>query len=162
MSDATLTAERLRELVHYDPETGIFTRKTDRGGYKAGGVMGTPSHRGYRKLCVDKVHYYAHRLAWLYVNGEMPKVIDHINGDTSDNRIANLRNVDQATNLQSITNPNRVNTSGFRGVTRKRNKWVAQLSLNNKTIRLGTHETKEAAHAAYIEAKRRYHPMSNV
>jgi hypothetical protein len=157
-----LTAERLRELVHYDPDTGIFTRKTDRGGYKAGGKMGCISHRGYKRICVDKVHYYAHRLAWLYVNGEMPKVIDHINGNTSDNRIANLRNVDQATNLQSITRPNKANTSGYRGVTRKRNKWAASLSVNNRHISLGAYETKEAAHAAYIEAKRRYHPMSNV
>ena len=152
-----ITAERLRELVHYDPATGIFTRLTDRGGYKAGGVMGTLSHRGYKKICVDKVHYYCHRLAWLYIHNEMPMVVDHISGDTRDNRIANLRNVDQATNLRSIVRPNKVNTSGYRGVSRKRNKWTAALSLNNKRIGLGVFETREAAHAAYVEGKRRYH-----
>lgn len=152
-----LTAERLRELVHYDPDTGIFTRLTDRGGYKAGEVMGATSHRGYMKIGVDMRRYYAHRLAWLYVYGEMPKVVDHISGDTSDNRIANLRNVDQATNLRSIVRPNKVNTSGYRGVSRKRNKWTAALSLNNKRIGLGVFETREAAHAAYVEGKRRYH-----
>jgi hypothetical protein len=155
-----LTAERLRELVHYDPDTGIFTRLTDRGGYKAGSIMGTPSHRGYLKLCVDKVHYYAHRLAWFYVHGEMPNVIDHINGNTSDNRLANLRNVDQATNLRSIMRPNKVNTSGYRGVSRKRNRWTAALSLNNRRVSLGSFKTKEEAYAAYVEAKRILHPMS--
>lgn len=157
-----ITAKRLRELVHYNPETGVFTRKTDRGGYKAGGVMGTPSTRGYLKLCVDRVHYYAHRLAWLYMHGEMPKVIDHINGDTGDNRIANLRNVDQAGNVQNMKRMNRTNTSGFTGVTRKRRKWAASLSLNNKHIFIGSFETKEAAYAAYVEAKRNLHPMSTI
>ena len=157
-----LTAERLRELVHYDPDTGIFTRKTDRGGYKAGTVMGCVAHRGYHKMCVDKRKYYTHRLAWLYVHGEMPNVIDHINGDTSDNRIANLRNVSQAENLQNITRPSRNSRSGVLGVYKKRKKWTSALSLNNRTVRLGYFETKEAAYAAYVEAKRRLHPMSTI
>lgn len=157
-----LTAERLRELVHYDPDTGIFIRKIDRGGHKAGEVMGTPSHRGYLKICVDKIHYYAHRLAWLYVYGETPKVIDHINGNTGDNRIANLRNVSQAENLQNITRPSRNNTSGYLGVSRKRKRWAAAVSVNNKPVRIGYFETKEAAYAAYVEAKRRLHPMSTI
>lgn len=157
-----LTAERLRELVHYDPDTGIFTRKTDRGGYKAGGIMGTVSHRGYKKICVDKVHYYCHRLAWLYVHGQMPKVVDHINGDTGDNRIANLRNVSQAENLQNITRPSRNNTSGFLGVAKKRKKWTAAVSVNNKPVRVGVFDTKEEAYAAYVKAKRILHPMSTL
>lgn len=157
-----LTAERLRELVHYDPDTGIFTRKEDRGGHKAGEVMGSVSHRGYMKIGVDMRRYYAHRLAWLYVFGEMPEVVDHINGNTLDNRISNLRNVSQAENLQNIRRPSRNNRSGFLGVSRKRKKWTAALSLNNRTIRLGIFETKEAAYAAYVNAKRLLHPMSTV
>lgn len=157
-----LTSERLRQLVHYDPETGIFTRKEDRGGHKAGEVMGSVSHRGYMKIGVDMRRYYAHRLAWLYMHGEMPKVVDHINGNTLDNRIANLRNVSQAENLQNITRPSRNSTSGMLGVYKKRRKWASALSLNNRTVRLGYFETKEAAYAAYVEAKRRLHPMSTI
>lgn len=157
-----LTAERLRELIHYDPDTGIFTRKIDRGGHKAGDIMGSSSHRGYKKIGVDKRRYFAHRLAWLYMYGEAPLVIDHINGNTSDNRIANLRNIDQAGNLQNHTRMNRKNTSGFTGVTKKRNKWAAQLSLNNKHVFIGAYATKEEARAAYIEAKRILHPMSTL
>jgi hypothetical protein len=157
-----LTAERLKELVHYNPDTGVFARKVDRGGHKAGDVMGATSHRGYMKIGVDMRRYYAHRLAWLYVYGEMPKVVDHINGDASDNRIVNLRNVDQAGNLQNQTRMKRSNTSGFTGVSRKRNKWRAALSLNNRPVWLGVYATKEDAHAAYLEAKRRLHPMSTI
>jgi hypothetical protein len=157
-----LTAERLRELVHYDPETGIFTRKVDRGGHKAGEVMGALSHRGYMKIGVDMRRYYAHRLAWLYIHGEMPKVVDHINGNQMDNRIANLRNVDQAANVQNITRKSRNNKSGFLGVSPKRKKWAAQISVNNKTVRLGVYDEKEAAYAAYVDAKRRLHPMSTI
>ena len=155
-----LTAERLRELVHYDPDTGIFTRKTDRGGFAVGSAMGCVSHRGYSKICIDKRRYYAHRLAWLYMHGETPKVVDHINGNTSDNRLTNLRNVDQAGNLQNMRQRKRRNISGFVGVTPKRKKWCAKLSLNNKPVNLGVFDTKEAAYAAYVEAKRRLHPMS--
>lgn len=157
-----LTAERLRELVHYDPDTGIFTRKTDRGGFAVGSEMGCVSHRGYSKICIDKRRYYAHRLAWLYMHGETPKVVDHINGNTSDNRLTNLRNVDQAGNLQNMKRMNRTNTSGFTGVTRKRKRWTAQLSLNEKHVSLGVYETKEEAYAAYVEAKRILHPMSTI
>jgi hypothetical protein len=124
--------------------------------------MGGTSHRGYLKMCLDKRKYYAHRLAWLYVHGEMPKVVDHINGDTSDNRLTNLRNVSQAENLQNITRPSRNSTSGFLGVTKKRKKWTASVSLNNKHIRLGVFETKEEAYSAYVEAKRTLHPMSTL
>jgi hypothetical protein len=155
-----ITSDRLRELLHYNPETGIFTRRLDRGGHKAGEIMGSGSHRGYKKIGIDMHRYYAHRLAWLYVYGEMPTVIDHINGDTLDNRIENLRNVDQLGNLQNIRQLSKANTSGFTGVSRKRNKWTAALSLNNENIRLGVYETKQAAHTAYVEAKRKFHPMS--
>jgi hypothetical protein len=96
------------------------------------------------------------------VHGENPTVIDHINGNTSDNRLANLRNVDQAANLQNQTRMKRSNTSGFTGVSRKRNKWQAALSLNNKPFRLGVYATKEEAYAAYVEAKRALHPMSTL
>ncbi len=157
-----LTAERLKELVQYNPETGVFTRKTDRGGYKAGEVMGATSHRGYMKIGVDMRRYYAHRLAWLYVYGEMPKVVDHINGNTSDNRLSNLRNVDQAGNLQNMKRMNRKNTSGFTGVSKKRNKWTAAMSLNDARVYIGTFKTKEEAYAAYVDAKRILHPMSTL
>ena len=89
----TLTAARLRELLQYDPETGVFTRlvKTSNG-IKVGDVAGTADARGYILIRVDGWLHLAHRLAWLHMTCEWPKgMIDHINGVRDDNRWSNLR-----------------------------------------------------------------------
>lgn len=96
-----LTATRLRELVAYDVETGIFTARVDRGlKIKAGAVLGNTSHHaGYRTVRVDYARFLAHRLACLYVHGEWPcGEIDHIDGDKDNNRIGNLRVVTRQQN----------------------------------------------------------------
>jgi hypothetical protein len=112
-----LTAARLRELLHYDPETGAWTRLVStsnhraRVGDNAGGVTGT-----YVKIRVDVRQYPAHRLAWLYMTGAWPKhEIDHINGDRLDNRWCNLRpanDAEQARNKRTAVN----NEAGYKGV----------------------------------------------
>lgn len=89
-----LKHERLLELLSYDPETGVFTNQIDRGyRAKAGAVAGGRSHkRGYRLIKLDYESYLAQRLAWFYVYGEWPvNEVDHIDGDTSNNKLANLR-----------------------------------------------------------------------
>jgi hypothetical protein len=98
MAKKNLTAERLRELVDYDPETGKFTWTRNRA-YKAlgGTAAGYLNTNGYARITIDSVSHAAHRLAWLHVYGEWPKAsIDHINRNRQDNRIANLREATQS------------------------------------------------------------------
>lgn len=89
MTAQTLTQSHLKELIHYDPDTGIITRKKGTKGHAAGDVLGTPCQRGL-KLMVEGKSYLAHRLAWLYMKGNQSGRLRHINGILSDNRISNL------------------------------------------------------------------------
>lgn len=94
-----VTVERLRELLDYNEKTGKFYAGSGRNfGKEVGGFHG----KGYLKIALDGVTYLAHRLAWLYVTGDWPfDVIDHINGDKKDNRIANLRAVTASENIRA-------------------------------------------------------------
>src|SRR4051812_34139236 len=91
MTVNALTQQRLRELLDYCPETGVFTRRTKKGHERSGDVAGYRDTHGYIKLSVDYKRYYAHRLAWLWITGVWPPQIDHINRDRADNRLENLR-----------------------------------------------------------------------
>ena len=161
MATAILNAARLRAILNYDQTTGIFTwavrRKGGRGlGMEAGARM---SH-GYISIGIDGNEYTAHRLAWLYIHGEWPLAyIDHINGNRSDNRIENLRDVSQTVNMQNVYAPKSNNKSGYRGVSwhAQRGKYTARIKVEGRYLSLGLHETPEAAHAAYVEAKRNFH-----
>jgi hypothetical protein len=111
---------------------------------------------GYIIIRIDNVLYLAHRLAWLYMTGSWPPAqIDHINRSRADNRWENLRAVSNTENAWNRTAPS--NKSGFTGVRRENNKWLAEIKVNYKPIRLGLFETPEAAHTAYLEAKRKLH-----
>lgn len=115
---------------------------------------------GYRVIRIDDALYLAHRLAWFYVTGNWPaNQIDHINGVRDDNRFSNLR---EATNLQNAHNRkyNR-NKSGFQGVRKENSKWLAEIKINYKAVRLGLFNTPEEAHCAYLIAKRQHHPFGN-
>src|SRR5947209_1142023 len=100
----SITAERVRELLNYDHETGIFTRKlVTNGRCKLGEVVGTDNGKGHLKMMLDREAYFAHRIAWLYIYGEWPDlIIDHINGVKNDNRIVNLKQVTCSVNSQNI------------------------------------------------------------
>jgi hypothetical protein len=149
-----LTQERLKELLNYDSETGIFTRKTSIAGHKAGSISGASQNKGYIQMYVDGKNYLAHRLAWLYVYGCFPKYqIDHINRNKKDNRIVNLRDVSNSINQHNNTLRSH-NTSGTTGVmfSQKRKHWVSQIHIDNKRIYLGTFKDKEMA----IQARKNY------
>jgi hypothetical protein len=154
INDGCLTSERMRELIHYDPATGIFTWITSRKGHHANRIAGKVTNHGYRQIGIERRYYAAHRLAWLWMTGAWPAGdIDHINLDRADNRFVNLR---EATDSQNQANRLALatNTSGFKGVTwhKKAEKWQAQIQVEGKVYYLGLYPTPEAAHATYAIA----------
>lgn len=147
-----------REMLSYDPETGVFVWTKSPNSYKNGDVAGSLDSYGYRRISIFGRFYKAHRLAWFYVHGAWPIEIDHINGIRDDNRLSNLRPADRFINTQ---NQRRrcTNKSGFIGVSysEKSKKWKAQIRANHQSYGLGLHETPEAAHLAYLKAKAALH-----
>ena len=146
-----LSADRLRELLSYDPATGIFRWKFSNRRAKSGKICGSIHKRtGYVEIYVEFKNYLAHRLAWLYMTGAWPQAqIDHINGMRSDNRFDNLRDVPPRANSQ--------NRFGISGTTPSGSGYKAQIGVCGKTIYLGTFNTEEEASGAYLEAKKRLH-----
>lgn len=154
-----LTVERLRALLHYDPEAGKFTRRQSAGGQQSGVPVGFVTH-GYLKIQVGGRKYYAHRLAWFYMTGRWPaKLIDHRNRQTADNRFSNLR---EASNTQNLWNrgPTRANKLGLKGVTlttRPGRMWRATIKSDGKQRHVGYFRTKEEAASAYAAAANALH-----
>lgn len=158
----TLTYAEILDAFRYDPATGVFTWKRARSNVKAGDVAGTIKADGYRQLCIGGLLMLAHRVAWLYAHGEWPKHdIDHINGDITDNRIANLRDVPRLLNMQNQRRAQVGNKSGFLGVylDKRRGKYIARLRVpgGGNMRHVGQFDTPEEAHAAYLAAKREHH-----
>ena len=155
-----LQSERLKELLHYDPQTGIFTNLTKRSNrIKIGGQAGTTRTTGYRTIYLDAKPYHEHRLAWLYIYGTWPvNVIDHIDRNPSNNCISNLQDVTQAQNSQRV-GIHKDNLSGYLGVTYSKSskKFIAQIHVNGKNKHLGSFDTALKASEAYQTAKLIYH-----
>lgn len=157
-----LTQSRLKELLHYDPDTGVFVWLVKRPPYiSIGSVAGNLNDRGYRRIEIDKKQHKAHRLAWLYIYGKFPDgEIDHINREKSDNRIANLRDVTRSINLQNCA-IRKSNTTGVKGVSwdKRRQKWQASIKINNSQKFLGYFKIIEEAIAAREEAERNFYSL---
>ncbi len=154
-----LTQKRLQELVRYDADTGVFYAITNRHTVLAGKVLGNVNGNGYVQICIDRKMWPAHRLAWLYVHGEMPScTVDHINGGKTDNRLVNLRLATVAQN-RANTGPNKNSTHGVKGVTfhHRERKWSARYVVNGKRTCLGYFDTVEQAGAAYQAAHEKLH-----
>lgn len=137
-----------RNALDYDPETGVFRWKiSNRGHRKAGDVAGSRVGRGtYRRVKINQQEYAAHRLAWAMMYGEDPgDEIDHINGDPSDNRIANLRPATRQQNCQNI---------GAAGVRFEpdRQRWLARICVNGRQKNLGRYLARDDAERAYRAA----------
>ncbi|WP_241622504.1 HNH endonuclease [Rosenbergiella australiborealis] len=129
----------LKSILHYDPCTGLFTHKTQRGGVKKGSLAGNKNKSNYVVIRINHKAYRAHRLAWLYTYGMWPTgMLDHINNDRSDNSIYNLR---EASNSENNQNKNlaKNNLCGIKGVfwNKHKRRWEASCSLNGKRYVLG-------------------------
>jgi hypothetical protein len=157
-----LTADRLRQVLSYDSATGLFVWRVhlpwSRG--HAGNIAGRPMTggraAGYIRIKIDGRDYLAHRLAWLYVHGVWPSLkLDHKNRNRGDNRFANLR---QATDSQNAANRphTKRNKTGYKGVSRYKDtdRYQAFIQVSRRNVWLGTFDTAEEAHAAYLDAAR--------
>ena len=157
-----LTIERLREVLRYDPETGVFTWKEmlayrAPAGSEAGCVA--RGRRPYIRITIANEHFHASQLAWFYVHGVWPeRLIDHCDGDPLNNRFANLREASDSQN-QANRRLNKNSTSGFKGVyfDKSSGRWAANILKDRQKFWLGCHDTPEQAHAAYCEAAQRIH-----
>jgi hypothetical protein len=146
----TLTAERLREVLHYDPDTGVSIRLISTSHYLAGEIAGRINQTGYRDIMIDGKRYRASRLAFLYMTGNM---VDHRNMIRADDRWSNLRCATRSQNMANrLAQSN--NTSGLKGAKfcKKTGKWEAQIGVRGQKRWLGYYTTKEEAHAAYCAA----------
>jgi len=149
------TFNRLREVLQYDPDTGIFTRLVSTSNsVRAGDVAGNIDPAGYRRIKIDGKTYHAHRLAFLYMTGIWPPHdIDHANMDRADNRWCNLRYASRSQNKANMR-ARQGNTSGSKGVCWKMShrKWMATICIDGKRHHLGYRDTKEEAAALYAAA----------
>lgn len=154
MADAHPTAADLRADFSYDPDTGKLTRIS---GQRRGRVVGYTVSGGYIAVTHRDKQCLAHRVAWCIYHGEWPTgQIDHINGDKSDNRIANLRDVSASVNCQNQHRARRNSKTKALGVTRTGSgRYMARMFVGGKRFYLGVHDSAEAAHAAYARAKKR-------
>lgn len=155
---------RLDELLSYDAETGLLTWKFSRGSRKAGSEAGGMGSQGYMTISIDGRLYKSHRVVMVIAGFDVDGMqVDHINGNRSDNRLCNLRVVNQNGNARNIRTATARSRSGVLGVRiRGSGKWEAQLSINNKNYRLGTFDTKEEAYSAYVQAKRKHHDTCSI
>jgi len=140
-----ISQTELKTILNYCPETGVFTwKKRLSNRVKIGDVAGADNHNGYIKISIHGKLYFAHRLAWIYMTGNIPHIIDHINRNRSDNSFKNLRNTTQQVNCYNKHNERTV------GVRKKHNRWYARIGRNS--THLGVFETQEEA----VQAREEY------
>lgn len=146
-----MDSETLKQLVSYDPSTGLFTSKTSMGTRKKGAVLGGVTSHGYVTISLRKKPYYAHRLAWLFVHGYMPHEIDHINRNRSDNRLENLREVTRSQNNMNATRA--IGKSGHAGVWQNGSGFCAMFRVDGRRVYVGQFRTAEDAALALERAR---------
>lgn len=154
----TISQEGLKELLNYDPLSGVFSwRCSVTNSVRTGQQAGSLHSSGYRNLQLNLKTYREHKLVWLYVYGTYPTDnLDHINGIRNDNRITNLR---LATRSQNSCNRGKGsnNSTGFKGVTPVNDKYRARVASCKKYFNLGTFPSAELAHQAYCKKASELH-----
>lgn len=157
-----LTQKRLKEVLHYNPDTGIFTWKIKTARcVKIGSIAGSVVSNNYIHLAINYRDYKAHRLAWLYIHGVWPEnEIDHIDHNPKNNKLINLRSV---TTKENSKNRKKycTNTSGVNGVhwCKRRSKWISRARDNgNNLFSKGFKDFFEAVcHRKSLEIKHNFH-----
>lgn len=155
-----LTQEGLKQVLNYDPLSGVFTWKNpkQKGLNTTTTRAGTQKVSGYRNIQIDNRMYREHRLAWLYVYGILPtKSLDHINGIKNDNRITNLREATpRQNNLNKGVSPR--STTGFKGVSRTNNGFRVRISIGERKYKeMGYYQTPEIAYKVYCGVAKEIH-----
>jgi hypothetical protein len=146
-----ITQSELKEVLEYNPDTGLFVWKKNSISKKSGSIAGSKYKNGYIYIQINKKIYRAHRLAFLYMTGNFPEnFIDHINHIRDDNRWTNLRDATLSQNQANRVNQKN-NTSGYKGVSwnKQCKKWKAQISYMYKDIHIGLYTTPQEAAEAY-------------
>jgi len=156
MKELDLTQERLKALLDYDSETGVFRWRVQNKSNRKTVIAGCRAQSEHWSINIEGRRYRAHQLAWLYMKGEWGRpLIDHRDGNPLNNRWDNLRlgsHGDNAANRSRL----RTNRSGFKGVCfdPRRGKWRAQITKDGRRFSIGSYATAEEAHAAYVAKAR--------
>ena len=158
VEDVAALLEEMKQYLSYDPETGDFTwinkRPTSR--VSIGQKAGIVTDQGYVQLMFNRTTYRTHRLAWLFTHGKWPdKHIDHIDGNRSNNKLSNLRDVTAQENAFNMTKIK--SKSGYMGVSKHKSSWRSRIMLNGVDMCIGIFKTPELASEAYQAAKLKYH-----
>ena len=160
MAPCSLAQSQLKELLHYDPDTGIFTNLVTRNrGALIGNQAGYLTPKGYVSISIKRIKYQAHRLAWFYVYGVWPiKHLDHINRIKNDNCIFNLREATISQNHQNIQLQSN-NTSGYKGISWRNDigKWCVRIYLKREQNTIGYFKSLDDAVAARKQAEEQLH-----
>lgn len=154
-----LTLERLKEVLRYCPETGEFRwLVSPSNSVRAGSVAGSVESNGYRRIAIDYTSYQATHLVWFYMTGEFPAgMVDHRNRSRDDNRWENLRPASRSQN-NANSRVRVYNKLGIKGVkATPYGRFMANIKFDKKQRYLGTFDTAEEAHAAYMAAARQRH-----
>lgn len=153
-----LTQEIVKEYFDYHQDGYLVWKKLHPRAYstKIGDKAGSSMHYGHKRLEFFSKNYWLHKLIYLYHFNQNPKFIDHIDNNPLNNKIENLRPCDLAQNAWNRKMPS-TNTTGFKGVTKKKNRFCARINCRNKRIHLGYFDTPEEAHEAYKKAALELH-----
>lgn len=158
-----VTNDQLKDALSYDAESGAFVWKIAIGRKIRPGRAAGANKDGYTTINLCGERFLAHRLAWMFVNGSFPDgLIDHIDGNKSNNAIANLRIATASENGQNRKLPNKNNKCGLIGArfVESKNKFVASIRIDGKSKHIGYFKSAELAHSAYISSKKEVHPFA--